>query len=183
MKKQNVKLAPDELFEFAVKSLSRRAQSSAEIRSRLRLKAAAESDVDEVIARLKECGYLDDRRFAENFAISRLENEKFGKARTLYDLRGRKVASPVAAAAVDQTYSGTDETSLIEDFIRRRYRFANRESLFQEDKDLATAYRRLLRAGFRSGAVIRVLKRFAKNPDLLDAVEPEDPLTEPSEES
>jgi hypothetical protein len=37
---------------------------------------------------------------------------------------------------------------------------------------MASAYRRLLRAGFRSGEVIRVLKKFARNPELLDEWEP-----------
>jgi hypothetical protein len=41
----------------------------------------------------------------------------------------------------------------------------------QDEKDLASAYRRLMRAGFRSGEVIRALKRFAKNPELLDNFE------------
>jgi regulatory protein len=178
LKKRDVKLASGELFEFAVKALSRRAQSTAELRAKLRLRAAEESSIEEVIARLKEYGYLDDRRFAESFATARLENERFGKARTLNDLRARRVAGPVANAAVDETYRETDELKLIEEYIRKKYRSANRETLFQEDKDLAAAYRRLLRAGFRSGSVVRVLKRFAKNPELLDAIEPEDPVEE-----
>jgi hypothetical protein len=36
---------------------------------------------------------------------------------------------------------------------------------------MAAAYRRLLRAGFRSGDIVRVLKRFARNPDLLEEFE------------
>jgi len=44
--------------------------------------------------------------------------------------------------------------------------------LFEEEKDLAQAYRRLLRAGFRTGEILRALKKFAKNPDLLDGFEP-----------
>ena len=54
----------------------------------------------------------------------------------------------------------------------RKYRLAPREGLFKEDKDLAAAYRRLVRAGFRTGEIVRVLKRFAKNPELLDDFEP-----------
>ena len=49
---------------------------------------------------------------------------------------------------------------------------APREGLFQDEKDLAAAYRRLLRAGFRTGDIVRALKRFAKDPDLLDNFEP-----------
>ena len=44
---------------------------------------------------------------------------------------------------------------------------------------MASAYRRLLRAGFRSGTIVKVLKKFARDPDLLDGFEPPE---EPAEE-
>ena len=173
MKKKDIKLAADELFQYAVKSLSRRAQSTAELKAKLQRRAAEVSDIEGIIRRLEEYGYLNDRRFAEGFATARLENERFGKVRTLHDLRGRRIAGSLASAAVDQAYSEVDETALIEEFIRRKYRAADRETLFKVDKDLAAAYRRLLRAGFRSGTIVKVLKRFAQNPDLLDSIEPD----------
>ena len=71
-----------------------------------------------------------------------------------------------------EVYREVDETALIEEWIRKKYRMAPREGLFKEEKDLGTAYRRLARAGFRTGEIVRVLKRFAKNPDLLDGFEP-----------
>jgi SOS response regulatory protein OraA/RecX len=82
------------------------------------------------------------------------------------------VAPSLAERTVQRVYQDVDEEALIEDFIRRKYRLAEREGLFGEDKDIATAYRRLLRAGFRTGEIVRVLKRFARNPDLLDTFEP-----------
>jgi len=165
-------LGADALWEYAVKVLGGRAYSIGELREKLRRRAERAGDVDGVLARLKDVGYLDDRRFAENFATSRLANEKFGRGRVLHDLRARRVAPAVAERTVEQVYRDVDENALIEDWIRRKYRTAARENLFQEDKDLAAAYRRLLRAGFRTGAIVRVLKRFAKDPDLLDTFEP-----------
>jgi hypothetical protein len=82
------------------------------------------------------------------------------------------VAPALAEGTVQQVYEGVDESALIEEWIRRKYRTAPREGLFHEEKDLASAYRRLARAGFRTGEIIRVLKRFAKDPDLLDNFEP-----------
>jgi SOS response regulatory protein OraA/RecX len=61
---------------------------------------------------------------------------------------------------------------LAEDFVRRKFRMKSKDSLFQEAKDMASAYRRLVRAGFRSATAIAVLKKFAANPDLLDGFEP-----------
>ena len=131
-----------------------------------------------MLGRLREYGYLDDRRFAEGFAAARLD-QKLGRARVLNDLRQRRVAPVVAEGMVEHVYRDVDETAMIEEWVRRKYRLAPREGLFQADKDLASAYRRLLHAGFRSGDIIKVLKRFAKNPDLLDSFEPPaEPLEE-----
>jgi len=168
-------LASEELFSYAVKKLSGRAASIGEIRASLKARALEPSDVDDVIARLKEYGYLNDARFAESFAAARLENEGLGKSRVLRDLRQRRVAPEMAQNTVSKIYAGQDEIALIEEYIRRKYRSAVRESLFETEKDLASAYRRLIRAGFTSGNSIRVLKRFAANPDLLDNFEAEPP--------
>ena len=160
------------LFELAVRSLAGRACSSGEMRQKLRARAVRTEDVDTTIARLKEYGYLDDRRFAESFTAARLENQGFGKTRVSQELRRRRVAPALAETTVRKAYENVDEVALIEDYIRRKYRSKPREALFREEKDLASAYRRLMRAGFASANAIRALKRFAANPDLLDAFEP-----------
>jgi regulatory protein len=138
----------------------------------LRTRAARPEDVDATLSRLKEYRYLDDRRFAESFATSRLENQGLGKHRVVRDLLRRRVAPALAESTAGKTFARVDEISLIEAHIRRKYKGKNREDLFREEKDLASAYRRLLRAGFSTGNIIRVLKRFAANPDLLDGFEP-----------
>ena len=167
------KLNADELWNFALKSLSTRSQSTGQLRVKLRDKAETTDDVDPLLARLKEYGYLDDKRFAESFAAGKLENSGLGRTRVLQELRGKRVAPALAENAVQRVYSETDETELIETYVRRRYRSVDREGLFRENKDLASAYGRLRRAGFSSGNVVRVLKRFAADPSLLDALEAE----------
>ena len=160
------------LWTYALRALSSRAHSTRELRDKLRRRAARAEDIDAVLARLAASGYLNDRRFAEGFAAARLAGEGFGSRRVIRDLRRRQVAPALAEQTVQQVYQSVDETALIEEWIRRKYRTAPREGLFQEDKDLARAYGRLLRAGFRPGEIVRVLKRFTKNPDLLDSFEP-----------
>ena len=159
------------LWDYALKSLAGRAHSTGELREKLRRRAEKAGDVEDVLARLKEDGYLNDQRYAEGFAASRLANDKFGSTRVMQDLRQRRVAPALAERTVREVYQDVNEEALIEDWVRRKYRLAPREGLFREDKDLAAAYRRLLRAGFRTGDIVRVLKRFAKNPELLDAME------------
>jgi len=160
------------LWTYALRALGARAHAAGELREKLRRRAANPEDIENVLDRLRDIGYLDDRRFAEGFASARLSNERFGRRRVLQDLRGRRVAPALAEKTVGEVYRDVDESALIEEWIRRRYRLAPREGLFQEDKDVASAYRRLLRAGFRTGEILRVLKRFARNPALLDSFEP-----------
>jgi regulatory protein len=167
------------LWEYALKTLAGRAHSSGELREKLRRRAERTADVDAAIARLKEHGYLNDRKFAESFAAARLENEGLGRTRVLADLSRRRVAPAVARQTVGRVYEDVDEQALAEDFVRRRFRMAPRENLFQGEKDLASAYRKLLRAGFRPATIVAVLKKFARDPDLLDGFEPPE---EPAEE-
>jgi regulatory protein len=162
------------LWEYALRALARRAHSTAELREKLLRRAGRPGDVPAILARLKDYGYLDDRRFAEGFAAARLENEGFGKARALHDLRKRRVASTVAGKAVEKAYEGVEEQRLIEDFLQRKFRGRDLAAYLSEPKNLAAAYRRLRAAGFGGGESLRVLKRFAAEPELLDGLEDED---------
>jgi regulatory protein len=159
------------LWDYALKALGGRAQSAGELREKLRRRAERAEDVDEILTRLKESGYLDDKRYAESYAASRLSGEKFGRTRVMHDLRQHRVAPPLAQSAVEKVYHDVNEQSLIEEWIRRKYRTAPREGLFASEKDLAAAYRRLARAGFRSAEILKALKKFAKDPELLDGFE------------
>jgi regulatory protein len=166
------------LWEYSMRCVAARAQTTGEIREKLRRRAECVDDIDATIAKLKEYGFLDDRKFAETFATSRLENQGFGKQRATQDLRRRRISPALAEHATAKVYEKSDETELIEAYIRRKYRSADRERLFDDQKSLAAAYRRLRLAGFQSGKIIPVLKRFAANPDSLDGLEeaPEDEI-------
>jgi regulatory protein len=136
----------EKLMQYAVKSLAARAQSVAELRAKLMLRAEQPGDVETVLTRLREYGYLNEQRFAENFVMARRDNDGLGRTRVLMDLRKRRVAPQVAASTVQAAYQDTDEASLIEQFLRRKYRRAERDTLFQSDSELASAYGRLRRA-------------------------------------
>jgi regulatory protein len=167
------------LWEYALRILGSKAYTVVEMRLKLGQRAEDSRDADEVLAQLREYGYLNDQRFAEGFATARLDNQRFGPKRVLQDLRQRRVAGPTAERTVQEVYENVDQTALIEEWIRRKYKAVPREGLFQEQKDLASAFRRLVRAGFRPGDIIKVLKRFAADPELLDNFEPpEEPLEE-----
>jgi regulatory protein len=176
MTKRKPKLFQEtELLNYAVRALSGRAHSTGELREKLRRRAERAEDIDVVLAKLKDIGYLDDRRFAENYAAARLENQGLGKMRVLRDLRQRRVAPQLAEHVTEKTYQQTDETVLIEEFLKKKYRGKKLGEFLGDEKNLAAAYRRLRYAGFASGASIRVLKRYAKQAEELEALEMEEP--------
>jgi regulatory protein len=169
------KLAAEDLFQYAVRYLGLRACSSDELRSRLRARAALQSDVDSAIGRLKDIGYLDDKRFAENFAAARLENDGFGRMRVLNDLRSRRVPAKLAEKVVERVFEDKSESELIDAFIERRLPSLVGAGQIEDERILARAYRRLRRAGFSSAGTMAALKRMAARPELIEEPPPEEP--------
>lgn len=168
------KLDAEGLWSYALKLLGGRALSTGEVRQRLTRRAGQACDIEIVINKLRDYGYLNDTRFAESFASWRRDNEGFGKMRVLRDLRQRRVAPSLAGEAVDRAFKDTDETAQIEAFLARKFRNTDLGQLLQDDKKLQSVYRRLRYAGFGSGASIRVLKRYASKADQIEEEEEDD---------
>jgi regulatory protein len=159
------------LMNYAARALTSRALSLNELRDRLKRRASRQEDVAEVVARLKEAGYLNDSKLASSFANWRRESQGLGKTRVMHDLMARRIAPAVAKQAVETAYSGIDEVALIESFLARKYRGKNLGELLGEQKNLASAFRRLRGAGFSAGNSIRVLKRYAAEADRLEEID------------
>ena len=177
-RKPPAKLAGEALFEYAVKYLALRACSSEELRGKLRTRAANLPEIDAVIGRLKDIGYLNDARFAESYAANRVENEGFGRMRVLSDLRSRRVTPKLADKAVERAFEGKGESEMIDSFIERRMPSIWGKGQIEDEKVLAKAYRRLRRAGFSSGGILTALKRMAAHPEAIEEPPPDDEETE-----
>ena len=166
-------LDQEALLNYALRALGGRAHSLGEIREKLRRRCLRAGDVDEVMQKLKEAGYLNDRQFAESYAAARLENEGLGKMRVLRDLRQRRVAPQLAEQVVQKTFESSDEVQLIENFLARKYRGKQLGAFLSVEKNLASAFRRLRYAGFSAGSSIRVLKKYAARAEELDSLDAE----------
>jgi regulatory protein len=165
------KLDESALWDYSLRTLSARALSTGEIRVRLNRRAEDPASVDRILARLKEAHYLDDKRFAESFSTSRLENQGLGRQRVVRDLRQRRVAPALAEKSVADAYAGTDEVELIEQYIARKFRNRDLPRYLAEPNNLASAFRKLRYAGFSAGNAIRVLRRYSEMADELESEE------------
>ena len=168
------KLAAEKLFDYALKLLSMRAISTGEVREKLRRKAERLEDVEGIISKLRESGYLNDALFAEGYASGRRDGQGFGRSRVLRDLRTRRVAPNVAEKAVADAFAETNETEMIEAFLARKLRNVSLPEHLKDEKNLRSVYRKLRYAGFSVGPTIAVLKRHAARAAELEYDEDEE---------
>ncbi len=160
-KTEKPKLDFEALKNYAFRTLTARPLSTAELRKKLKDKAANEADIDTIIASLKEYKALDDEQFAQHFGTMRKENRGFGAGRVLRDLRLRQVAAPLAEKTVAHIYAGQDEKELILAYLARKYRNKDLKAFLAEPKNLNSVFRRLRTAGFSAGKSIDVLKNYS----------------------
>jgi regulatory protein len=169
--RKSPKLAGDALWNYALRVMGHRAHSAAELRQKLSRRAESPAAMTAVMEKLREYSFVDDKKFSDVFAASRLQNNGFGRIRVLHDLRAKQVAPAVAEEAVAKVFEGTDEATLIQQFLDRKYRSLDLKTFLQEEKNLASAYRRLRIAGFSSQGSLAALRRYNQQAD--DWSEPE----------
>jgi regulatory protein len=161
------------LFEYAVGALARRMRTERELRRLMVTRAEAGEAggraMDAVVKRLKELNYLSDTRFAEDYTRVRKEHEKLGRRRVQQDLMQKGVKRELVSAAVEGAYEGVDEVGLAREYIaRKRMKQPSGENA---QKETARAMNRLLRAGFSSRAVYKVLREWDLPVELMEGME------------
>jgi regulatory protein len=161
-------LAAAALYDYAVAALVRRSLTVAELRRRLERRAARSQDVQEVVSRLRDVGYLDDAQLAESYARVRRDYEGMGRLRILRDLERRGVERKVAEKSVRQTFRETDELGLVRNQIRRRLGTRAGDLPVNDRKQLAALFRALLRAGFSSAKIVEGLQEISSDTDWLE---------------
>jgi regulatory protein len=158
------------LYEYAVAALGRRMRTVAELsrlmRNRVEAGETGQAKIDAVVARLKEYGYLNDADYAANYAKLRQENAKFGKRRVQQDLTVKGVHSEVIAVTLDAAYEGVNEEELARRHLERK-----RVKKPANEKEAARVMRMLVRAGFSTGVIFSILKKWDVPEDDLAGLE------------
>jgi len=157
------------LYNAATRALMRRAHSVHEMKEYLSLRAEDKDHAEAVLQKLKELNYLDDARYARDFARAHAQNRHQGKFRIARELRARGVPDRHIEAALESAFAETDESALVKSRIERHLR-RFRGAL--DEKKHASLYRSLLRAGF-SADVIRTQLRSLRADGVKNLTEPD----------
>src|SRR5580704_15888957 len=149
----------DSLYNYAVKVLGQQMRTVAEVKRLLRRRVepgeGGEAKVEAVVGRLKERKYLDDAGYAQDFTRLRQENARFGKRRVEQDLMRKGVEATVIGKTLDAAYENVNEEELARRHLERK-----RVKKPASEKEAARVVRQLIRAGFSSGVIFLILKKW-----------------------
>lgn len=159
------------LFDYALRGLGSRAHSISELKTKLKRRAEVPAAIDAVLSKLKQYGYLNDRKFADSFTASRKEGRGFGRERVLRELNNKQVPRIVAEEAVKEAYDPADELALADQLLQKKYRGKDLHDFLAEPKNVQAAFRRMRYAGYSSAITIMVLKRYTSRAEEIDESE------------
>ena len=156
-----------ELYTSALRALMRRAHSVHEIREYLGRRAEDKDAVSRVITRLRERSYLDDARYALDYARQHALSRRQGRFRIARELRARGVPDRYIESALETVFAETDEASLVRARLRRKLA---QSPAPLDGRKVASLYRSLLAAGFSSDVIRAELRGVTRGdvPDLPD---------------
>jgi regulatory protein len=163
----------EELYAAALRALMRRAHSIHEMRDYLARRAGDSELLSSVVRKLRERAYLDDARYALDFARTHAQFRRQGRFRIARELRSRGVPDRYVEAALDAVFAETDESGLVRARLKRR--LAHLRGPLDQRK-IASLYSSLLRAGF-SADIIRTEIGAARRASVSEPAEvlpPED---------
>lgn len=169
-RKAKAPLNEEQLYDAAVKLLGQQMRTVAELKKVLRRRVepgqTGEAAIEAVIARLKERKYLNDTDYAQEYAKLRQENASLGQRRVQQDLMRKGVGADVIGKTLETAYEGVSEEALARRHLERK-----RIRKPSSEKEAARVARMLMRAGFGSGTIFRILKQWDAGEETLAEVE------------
>ncbi|MGH9376088.1 MAG: regulatory protein RecX [Terriglobia bacterium] len=152
----------------ALKLLARRPHSCAELRRALTRKFRSCEAVDEAIARLRALGYLDDRKFAVQYASMLVRIRGFGRERIRRELRAKFVEDAAIDAALDAAFEETGERDLLDRALEKKLRTLRLPLTRPRFYALCQS---LMRLGFRSDDIMKAVRSRPELKPLSGAIE------------
>jgi regulatory protein len=143
-------------YADAVKMLSRRELSEAQVRQRLERRGHSETAIESAVARLREARAIDDVRVAEAIARNQIATKRRGRRRAEQQIVQAGISADMARSAARTVSESLDTDALLEASLARRLRGVDRTI---DRKEFARLYRYLVGQGFESDRVLAVLKK------------------------
>ena len=126
-----------------------------EVREKLFAMRLSKKDVDSILSRLIEEGYLNEERFAIQFAGGHFRQKKWGKVKIVYELRQKRVSEINIKKAL-KDLQGEDYSGVLEKLAVAKWKILKGEHyLNRQAKTIAY----LARKGYEMPAITEVMKK------------------------
>ncbi|BCR06169.1 hypothetical protein DESUT3_32380 [Desulfuromonas versatilis] len=143
-------------YATALRLLAARDLSSFELAARLRRRGHADEQIDQVLKRCRELGYLDDRRYAEQRARSLQSSGRAVGRRLVAELKNRGLSDAEAQRAQQAAGEEFAEAQVLRELFERRYpRFSYHQADERERRRVVNYF---LRRGFPLALVLSTLQ-------------------------
>jgi regulatory protein len=140
----------------AIKMLSRRELSEAQIRQRLGRRGHTEAAIESAVGRLREGRAIDDVRVAEAIARDQIATKRRGRRRAEQQIRQAGITPEIARRATRAVSETVDPDAQIEVSLAKRLRGGNR---LTDEKTFRRLYRYLVGQGFEPDRVLAMLRK------------------------
>jgi regulatory protein len=144
-------------WSAALRILTRRDYSEAELRKRLIDRDYDSEAIEETIKRCLELGYLDDVRYAQTRATSLMQQGKAVGRRLLLDLRQRGINEDLAQQALEKALETCSEDQLLNELLARKFPDFNYSSAPAKERRRVVHF--LQRRGFAISQIMEQLTR------------------------
>jgi regulatory protein len=142
--------------------LARRELTERQVRERLAKRDHPADAIDAAVARLRESGFLDDRRVARSAARVEAQQRSRGRYRVQRKLESLGLSPEVVSAALDEVFGELDERALLDKVLTRRLRGGS----IVDAAHLRRLHQQLLRQGFSSAAIVAALRARSRGAEL-----------------
>lgn len=147
----------------AVRYLSVRSRSEAEVKAFLARKKHPAEKVEDAVCSLKDEKLLDDSALAAKWADELASSCKYGKSFAVRKMVERGISKELAEEAAAEAWEGLDEAAVAEELLYRTGRAGPAEG--DSILPAAKAARFLAARGFASESILKALKRAFKDGD------------------
>lgn len=146
----------DEILPLAIHLLSLRAQSRFELHQKLLKKFPEEGEeVEKVLNRCQELGYLNDAQFAQDFLHYQIQRKPQGNLLLRHELRRKGIADVLIEQAL--TEISPSENVRAESAGEKKWQTYSVDLSFQKKKE--KLFRFLQSRGFLAGAIQKFLEK------------------------
>ncbi len=149
----------DELLKaknYVYMLLSKRMYSAKEIQDKLKIQGYTDGIIKDVISKMEDYGYINDRTFAEEWVRSRINNKPKGISIIRRELKNKGIEEETIENALNETMGEITQHNLALELARKRIKS------YKNDDNMSTKrklYAYLIRHGFSYDIIRSVMNK------------------------